>query len=331
MKKNSHKDNPMVSVLICTYNRADVLRHCLDSLVRQAASEEQFEVIVVDNNSTDDTAALVQEYTGQYAHFHYILETDQGLSYARNRAYRAAHAPWLLYLDDDARAEADLVSAALELTRDYPYDIYGGVVLPWYLHARPKWFRDHYAEKDWSGLRKVTPQSQPGAYAKGCLMMIRKEWLDRYGDFSVDLGMTGNTVAYGEETELQQRLRAHGARLAFAPQMVIHHLVAPYKMQLDWFFRSAFALGRDNVTAKQIPSSLFQIVLISLTAAAMLIVHLLIFTPRLLSSDYYFENWAIDVFRKVTKRIGTVYTLILRRSSQADEQSDLSSGWYTFI
>lgn len=307
---------PYISVLICTYNRGEILRKCLDSLVEQDAPPDHFEVIVVDNRSTDGTRELVQTYTESYPHFHYVYEKEQGLSYARNRAYREARADWLLYLDDDARAEVDLVSAAIQLTQEHPYDIYGGKILPWYAHPRPAWFCDHYAEKDWSALKKIEPQTHLEAYAKGCLMLLRRAYLDRYGDFSVDLGMTGNTVAYGEETELQQRFRDQGATLAFAPQLVIHHLVAPYKMELGWFFRAAYALGRDNVTAKRIPPTIFQIVLISLTAAGMLLVHLLVYTPRLLSANYYFENWAIDVFRKLAKRVGTVHTLMLRRSGE---------------
>lgn len=308
-----------LSVLICTYNREDVLASCLKSLAEQTAPTTVFEVLIIDNNSTDKTAAIAADFVARYPHFHYFLEKQKGLSYARNRAYRESSSPWLLYLDDDARAESDLVEAALQLSTEYHYDMYGGIIYPWYRHGRPPWFRDHYAEQDRSSLRKVELQTDPKAYAKGCLMLLRRSMLDAHGDFALDLGMTGDKIAYGEEIEMQNRFRKTGAKLAFAPQLRIHHLVPPYKMRLDWFFQSGFALGRDLVPTNHIQPSYLNIISISLTAIVMCIVHLLWYSPRLLSSTYYFENWAIDVFRKVTKRIAMIHTLLLLKEKSKHE------------
>ena len=96
----------LVSVVICSYNRAAYIGGALDSLYQQTASKDKFEVIVVDNNSTDDTEQVVAKWRSDHTegHFHYSTETNQGASFARNTGAAAAKGQWLCFMDDDAIA-----------------------------------------------------------------------------------------------------------------------------------------------------------------------------------------------------------------------------------
>lgn len=304
-----------LSILICTYNRADILAECLQSLTTQTADSEVFEVIVVNNNSPDHTQSTAESFVGKVPNLRVVVETQQGLSYARNRAYEEAQADWVLYLDDDALASDNLVERALFTIHHYPYKYFGGVALPWYKYPKPHWYKDKYVATNELPYKTVTP-IHGNQFAIGCIMVIHKPTLAKYGGFDVKLGMIGNTIAYNEETELQHRMRADGIQIAHDPKLFIRHLVAPYKMKVDWFFQSAFALGRDNVDAKNVSLNPLNLLLISVVAFLMMLVHLVIYTPKLLSKNYYIENWLIDVFKKVAKRVGTVYTALLKKSAK---------------
>lgn len=302
---------PKLSILICTYNRCEILAECLESLTRQTASTNDFEVLVINNNSPDRTQQIAESFIGKVPNLRVVIETQQGLSYARNRAYEEAQAEWMLYLDDDALAAENLVERALWTIEHHDYKMFGGVALPWYKYPKPHWYKDKYVATNQLPYKTVS-KIHGNQFAIGCIMVIHKPTLAKYGGFDVRLGMTGDKIAYNEEVELQKRLRADGIAIAHDPELFIQHLVAPYKLSVDWFFKSAFALGRDNVNSKNVNKSPFNLLLISLVAFFMMLVHLVIYTPRLISKNYYIENWLIDVFKKVAKRVGTVYTAILK-------------------
>ena len=303
--------NPRLSILICTYNRCEILAECLDSLTRQTASPNDFEVLVINNNSPDQTQQVAESFIGKVPNLRVLIEPQQGLSYARNRAYEEARAEWVLYLDDDALASENLVERALWTIEHHDYKMFGGVALPWYKYPKPYWYKDKYLATNELPYKTVS-KIHGNQFAIGCIMVIHKPTLVKYGGFDVRLGMTGDKIAYNEEVELQKRLRAEGIAIAHDPELFIQHLVAPYKLSVDWFFKSAFALGRDNVNSKNVSKHPLNLLLISLVAFGMMLVNLVIYTPRLISKNYYIENWLIDVFKKVAKRVGTVYTALLR-------------------
>ena len=90
-----------ISVIICTFNRSYLLKTCLDALIKQSATWSEFEVIIVDNNSLDDTSIVATEFTSKYPHFRYVVESQIGLSFARNTGFKNARTEWVLYIDDD--------------------------------------------------------------------------------------------------------------------------------------------------------------------------------------------------------------------------------------
>lgn len=302
---------PRISVVICTYNRAFFLREVLSSLSGQITSRKDWEIIVINNNSQDETEKVGEEYSNEAlpVQFRMIKEEKQGLSHARNTGYTVAEAEWVFYLDDDAKASPNLVERLFWLIENEPYEVVGGVYLPWYHYGRPRWFKDKYGSNAKS-LKELTILNAPDAVSGG-VMLWRKQLLLDLNGFDPKLGMNGSTLAYGEETYLQEKARARGVKIAYDPELIIYHVVMSQKLQLDWFFKSYFAGGRDAVLSGSIKTSFFAILTQLLIGVLVMIKDFFIYTPKLLRKDYYLENWLIDVFRKFAKRLGSVYTALL--------------------
>src|SRR4051794_32553856 len=137
-----------VSVVLSTYNRGPLLEPALRSvLAQQQALTPPFELIVVDNNSTDGTRDIIQRIAAGDPRVRYVFEAPQGLSHARNAGIREARAPFIAFTDDDVRAEPDWIAALLRAFRESPeVDFVGGRVLPIWPSPPPAWLTcDHWA------------------------------------------------------------------------------------------------------------------------------------------------------------------------------------------
>src|SRR6476469_3322829 len=101
--------HPDISVIICSYNRADYIINAIESLYQQTLSKDRYEVFVVDNNSIDDTETLVEQYIAAHPDFNivYLTESRQGASFARNTGAAFAKGWLVCFMDDDAIAEND--------------------------------------------------------------------------------------------------------------------------------------------------------------------------------------------------------------------------------
>lgn len=304
-----------MTIIICTYNRAELLADCLESLTEQTGAEADWSVLVVDNNSPDDTATVAESFRGRLPGLRIVTETQQGLSFARNRGFREATTDWVVYLDDDAKAAPDFVARAHWMMEHTDYPFFGGVFLPWYRYGRPHWYRDAYGSNKLKHSAVTTLRGDE--YASGGIMAIRRDLLERYNGFHTGIGMAGGKVGYAEETELQERIRRDGYQVGYDPDWIIYHVVAPYKLNVDWFFKSAFALGRDKVQSGMTASSGPAILAIALAGLGLTTVDLIRNSFKLaLRKDYYIENWLIDTFRKAAKRVGMIYTGLLHLAAE---------------
>lgn len=298
-----------VSIVICTYNRAELVRECLESLVQQTMAHEHFEVIIVDNNSPDHTAEVAKTFVDQYPNFRYVKEENVGLSHARNRGWKEAKCQWVAYVDDDALAAENFVARIYWFLEHHDYRMFGGHWGPWYKYGQPYWMKDKYCSKKILADRIITI---PHRYtASGGVMVIEKTLLEQYNGFDTALGMAGDKVGYSEETDFQNRIRKDGIEVGYDPDLIIHHLVAKYKLNVDWYFKSAFALGRDMVKSKMVATGFLPLLGSFLIGFGVMLKDLIIYTPQLLRKNYYIENWLIDVFKKMAKRIGMIYTGIM--------------------
>ena len=135
----------MLSIIICTYNRNDILKICLKTIVKYFPTNFTAEMIVVNNNSTDSTAQTLTDFVKKYSWCKVVNEPKQGLSQARNTGFQSASHSWILYLDDDAKIDQNLFYRVHENIKLEIYQCIGGMYLPWYMNEKPKWFRDNWA------------------------------------------------------------------------------------------------------------------------------------------------------------------------------------------
>ncbi len=234
-----------LTVVICTYNRAHILSEALTSLLQQTVSPKDFSVLIIDNNSTDDTQNVVLSFKDKFISLRIILETNQGLSHARNRALKECQTEWLAFLDDDAKAHPDWVETILQTMEKGNFDAFGGPYYAWHHYGpAPRWLPKSFG----------TYESSQGygllggnTYIPGGNSVVRCEAARSVGTFSTKLGMNGNRCSYGEETQFFERMRAAGYRMGYVPQLKINHCVLPHKYSLHWQFKSTFTIARDSI------------------------------------------------------------------------------------
>jgi glycosyltransferase involved in cell wall biosynthesis len=234
----------LLSIVICTYNRAELLEIVLASLAEQADSSPLYEILVIDNGSTDHTRQVVERAMAR-AKVRYVLETTVGLSHARNRGWREAQGEYVAYIDDDCKVPPQWATIAAEIIREKRPSIFGGPSGAFYITPKPRWFRDEYSAFGFGDRPRRLNETE---HLMGNNIVFRRELFSLIGGLDVDLGMNGQTVAYGEETELQMRVRRMipAAEVYYDPRLFVYHLVRPEKMTLGWRIRSAFAIGRTS-------------------------------------------------------------------------------------
>ena len=234
-----------LSIVVCTYNRSKLLQRCLNALVNQSASTDSFEVIIIDNNSTDDTLAISAEYAQNYKNIRCLKEDRIGLSHARNRGWREAKGTYVAYLDDDAEPVDSWLSTIFDFVGRRPDVVmFGGPYVSFSLTSRPYWFPPEYGVMDFGAVeRSLDIRTE---FVEGLNMVIRKDELEKSEGFHSDLGMSGTKVYYGEETRLQILLSREGHTIYYVPGMAVRHLLPAYKMSLLWLLKSVYANGRSS-------------------------------------------------------------------------------------
>ena len=218
-----------ISIAICTHNRADLARDAVASVVAQEYPSEKYEVLIVDNGSTDHTRKMAQDFCKARPNVRYVFEGNVGLSHARNRGWREARGEYIAYIDDDCKIPPSWLSAAAKVIEQEHPAALGGPFYACYNVPKPVWFKDEY------GSRVQGTEVRPlmdGEYLDGMNMFIRADALRELGGFNPDFGMKGMTIGYGEETELINRLRNSGGTIYYAPEVFVYHLVHADKMGL---------------------------------------------------------------------------------------------------
>ena len=235
-----------LSVVVCTYNRCQLLKTCLDSLVNQALPRSEYETIVIDNNSTDDTQKLVQEYYSNIKNIKLIKEENQGLSHARNRGWREASGMYVAFIDDDAKADknwAERVILSFQEVKPSP-DVVGGKIIPFFYGQIPPWFPIDIEVLS-RGDRKRFLTAAEGQYGfYGSNMIFKKEILQENNGFSTEYGMQGNAIGVAEETEFFRRLSKLSPVLWYDPDIIVEHLISANSFDFKFIFRRCYKNGK---------------------------------------------------------------------------------------
>ncbi|MBC8112608.1 MAG: glycosyltransferase family 2 protein [Verrucomicrobia bacterium] len=197
-------NSPELSIIICTYNRADLLIFSLQALAKQTLNRDKFEIIVIDNNATDHTQQVLTDFCEQFFPVKYFLESKQGLSHARNRGVAEAFGKYVAFIDDDAKAVpewASLILHAFENVQPQPLAV-GGTAFPWYESNPPDWFTEDFEKRYW-GEKAIFLEKKRAKFGFGGLnMAFQKKIIVELGGFAIDLGVTEYKTRMGEDADL---------------------------------------------------------------------------------------------------------------------------------
>lgn len=244
---------PLFSVIICTYNRASFLDDCIYSVLNQDLDRDQFELIIVDNASTDDTQQVVRER--QYSSEIVLLqEPVPGLSRARNTGWRHAHGDIIAYLDDDARADKDWLRNAAEGFSDFspaPDVLAGPIRL--FGEEIPSWVTDDLkcplGYLQWGDLPLQVRYNQKKIVGANCF--FTKAILEQTMGFDENLGRKKKLLLSGEEVMLQKRIEELGGAIWYHPGASVEHFVPHERVQPLWYYRRYYWGGvSDYVMSK---------------------------------------------------------------------------------
>ena len=240
-----------VSVVIATYNRADLLGQTLDRLAEIQPALADWDVIVVDNNSTDGTRSVVERRMAAFpVPLRYEFERQQGRSQALNTGIAASTAAVLVFTDDDVLVGDEWLDAATApLLDDSDVDYTGGPVRPIWEAPRPAWLPGDRADL-WGTIAICDYGAEPFVFEErrrvplGANMAVRRRLFDRIGTFDGRLGRANGPHPLGQEVpEFLARSRASGARGLYVPAMVVDHHVPARRLTKAYFRRWWYGKG----------------------------------------------------------------------------------------
>jgi glycosyltransferase involved in cell wall biosynthesis len=225
----------------------------LTSLYGQSSGLDDFEVIIVDNNSIDNTKEVYAQWrqTNTNGQFTFISETKQGASFARNTGAAIAKGEWVCFMDDDAVATTDYVKNIIKHIQDQPFIVgFGGRIIPKYIPAEPKWMS--YYVSSLVGNFDYAPTAcafENGKYPLESNMIVKKSVYDQIGGFNVNLpGVVGTLRIGGEGKELFYKIIALGHTIYYDPSICVHHVVEVKKLTSEYMYRVASGIGRGEKT-----------------------------------------------------------------------------------
>lgn len=256
----------MISVIIPTRNRADLLAKALESLTRQSMLMSEFEVLIIDNGSTDHTTQIIHEYKSMLPNLRGIYAPEPGLHTGRHAGMKAAKGEILVFADDDIEALPAWLTAINTAFSDPEVAMVGGNNLPMFLEPPPPWLSQMWQRPNYRNLRAIPALSIIEFSKKqrtispyliwGCNFSIRKNILLSAGGFHPD-GMPKELIRFrGDgETHVSRYVAESGMKCIFHPSASVHHKVTPERMTFAYFHQRGFNQGvSDSYTALRNPA-----------------------------------------------------------------------------
>lgn len=231
-----------LSIIICTYNRVDYIPESLGSLVNQDLDDSRYEIIIINNNSPDNTEEVCQQLIKSNSGknlIKYAVEEKSGLSNARNKGLELAEGKYIAYIDDDGRAEKDYASSIIDAFEQHTdYQALGGKVLPIFPDGEsPKWLSKYLN----SMVSKVDHGIQFSDFKKkypvGCNMAFRKELFEELGGFNPDL------IIRSDDKYMFYKIKANGKRILYAPSIVVHHHIDDFRLTYEYIRNQSLQVG----------------------------------------------------------------------------------------
>lgn len=238
-----------LSFIICTYNREKYIYECLSRLAKNT-DQAGWEIVLVNNNSTDHTAAECERFESDFpkVDYHYFVETQQGLSHARNRGIQEAKGEWLVFLDDDAMVHEDYIANLKKHLEQHPEaGAFGGAIEPFFEGETPKWLNPwamgFVSAIDLGDEVKLFPKK---AYPIGANMGIRRRTIEAVGVFNTALGRSGNNLMGGEEKDIFNRVRQANIPIYYFPGIKVQHCIPPKRTTNEFIAQLGLGVGKSE-------------------------------------------------------------------------------------
>jgi glycosyltransferase involved in cell wall biosynthesis len=244
---------PLITIVVCTYNRASILDSCLASLEKQRVDGVRWSGIVVDNNSTDETEQIVQRYIqrGVIPGLRYVSENRQGIIYARIRGIRETNSEFIAFLDDDGMLSTDWLEQALEFLKNHPK---AGVVgsrvrLLWEVPPADVYRRHSraFGEQDYGDQPLKLPfKNFDDLVGNG--LIVRRAAVESSGwmNHCILSGRSGDNLESGEDTELLYRVINAGYEAWYNPSMRLQHYITGDRMSFKRLRRLYNGFGHSH-------------------------------------------------------------------------------------
>ena len=305
--------SPLISVVICTYNRVDIFVDALKTICNQTLDASFYEVIVVDNNSSDNTADVAKDFCERFSTVRYYVESKQGLSHARNRGWQEAKGEYVAYIDDDCKIPEQFLAAAKSIIERISPVAFGGPGLAFYNSPKPRWYKDSYgSQTPFKEARILKGLEITKIY--GMNMFFRRSALQASGGFDPKLGMIGDKLAYYEETAVLLHIAKTMPEEIFYydPALYVYHLVQEKRMSFRWFAKASISLGRYSVlcNGSDMPSGTGPLVLlrhINLQLLLLLRHFVRGFLFRNRTVYVYYQNYIYERSSKHLRKLGKLY------------------------
>lgn len=241
----------MITLIICTYNREKYIGPLLDSIAKNDYPTADYEIVLVDNNCTDNTRGVCEQFAAGHPDItlRYVVETEQGLSAARNKGIEEAKGEIIIYVDDDALVDEDYIRIYAEHFAVHPEMMAaGGPIEPLYETEEPKWMSPYTKAllTAWMNYGDKVREYPNGRYPGGGNAAYRKEVFNKVGLFNTELGRKGSALLASEEKDIFDKMHALGMQVRYLPTPVLHHIIPQAKLEEDYFNRLTMQIGRSE-------------------------------------------------------------------------------------
>jgi len=308
-----------ISLIICTYNRSEILKATLPSLFELIIPNKTlFELIIVDNNSNDETSLIAENFVNDFIKSKstisgkYCFERNQGLSHARNKGYEEATGDYIAYIDDECiLPEQWLVEAKKIILTEKPAFL-GGPYLGKYLPGSSSdWYKESFGD---SYILQYNLSDGPmkGRFLSGGNMFVRRDVFEKIGIFDIELGMAGETLNYGEEVEFQKRYlnKFPDEVVWYDSKVFVWHCIRDIKMKISFLFKDALVRGESSAELQDLSDKKIRLGPI----------HLIFFIIKALVSAL------ISFFQSVVKKKN--FNLLLYNDYKNATWRDIGGAWY---
>lgn len=246
----------MISVIMATYNGAEVLQQTLDALCRLAPTKEEVEFVIVDNASTDSTQEILAQYQDRLP---IVLrsETRQGKSFAIHTGISASSGEYLVFTDNDVIPnEQWLVNYEALFETQPDYGVFMGAIRPHWMKTPPDWLQTLSDKGRAGGCTNLAQDNGPAPYylAKGANFGIRRDVLTAVS-FREDLWIAGKNEVGGEDTDFVKKAVEAGYLAWFSSDLMVKHIIRPDEMTLRYLWRRYVRIGRSMAAIDSQPVS----------------------------------------------------------------------------